>query len=92
MTSVAIFRMSQGLFIGLTEAELLAIKAKAVSLITAGVTTTSYSDSGTSVGKAITMPAKEMLSEALHALQLLNPAVYGERITVLRTDWSNLKD
>ena len=92
MTSVAIFRMSQGLFIGLTEAELLAIKAKAVSLITAGVTTTSYSDSGTSVGKAITMPAKEMLQEALHALQLLNPSVYGERITVVRTDWSNLKD
>ena len=84
--------MSQGLFIGLTEAELLAIKAKAVSSITAGVTTTSYSDSGTSVGKAITMPAKEMLAEALHALQLLNPAVYGQRITVLRTDWSNLKD
>ena len=92
MTYVAIFRMSQGLFIGLTEAELLAIKAKAVSLITAGVTTTSYSDSGTSVGKAITMPAKEMLAEALHALQLLNPTVYGERITVVRTDWSNLKD
>lgn len=92
MTSVAILRMAQGLFIGLTEAELLAIKAKAVSLITAGVTTTNYSDSGTSVGKAITMPAKEMLAEAQHALQLLNPAVYGERITVLRTDWSNLKD
>lgn len=84
--------MSQGVFIGLTEAELLAIKAKAISLITAGVTTTSYSDSGTSVGKAITMPAKEMLAEALYALQLLNPDVYGQRVTVIRTDWSNLKD
>lgn len=84
--------MAQGLFIGLTEAELLAIKAKAVSLITAGVTNTSYSDSGTSVGKSITMPAKEMLAEALYALQVLNPSVYGQRVTVIRTDWSNLKD
>lgn len=84
--------MAQGLFIGLTEAELLAIKAKAVSLITAGVTTTSYSDSGTSVGKSITMTAKEMLAEALYALQVLNPSVYGQRVTVIRTDWSNLKD
>lgn len=91
LTSFAI-QMPQGLFIGLSEAELLAIKAKAVSLITAGVTTTSYSDSGTSVGKAITLPAKEMLAESLMALQLLNPAVYGERITVIRTDWSNTKD
>jgi hypothetical protein len=84
--------MATGIFIGLSEAELLAIKAKAVSLITAGVTTTSYSDSGTSVGKAITMPAKEMLQESTYALQLLNPAVYGERITVLRVDWSNAQD
>lgn len=84
--------MSTGLFIGLTEAELLAIKAKAVTLITAGVTTTSYSDSGTSVGKAITLSAKEMLAESLYALSIINPTVYGKRITVLKTDWSNLKD
>lgn len=82
----------QGLFIGLTEGELLAIKAKALSLITAGVTTTNYNDSGTSVGKAITLPAKEMLGEAIYALQLLNPTVYGERISIVRCDWSNLKD
>lgn len=84
--------MAQGLFIGLTEQELLAIKAKAVSSITAGMVTTSYSDSGTSVGKAIAMPPKEMLAESLYALQLLNPLLYGQRITVLRCDWSNLKD
>ena len=84
--------MSTGLFIGLTEGELLAIKAKAVSLITAGVTTTSYSDSGTSLGKAITLPAKEMLAESLYALSVLNPTLYGTRITVMKTDWSNLKN
>ena len=84
--------MASGLFIGLTENELLAIKAKAVSLITAGVITVNYSDSGTSVGKQITMPAKEMLAEAMMALRSLNPAVYGEHTTVIRTRWDNYTD
>lgn len=91
LTSFAI-QMPQGVFIGLSEAELLAIKAKALTELTTGLVTTSYSDSGTSVGKAITMPAKERMAEAIYALQLINPTVYGERITVIRTDWSNTKD
>jgi hypothetical protein len=76
--------MASGIFIGLNEDELLAIKAKAISLITAGVITTSYSDSGTSLGKQITMNAKDMLAESLHALSLLDPQTYGKRNTVLR--------
>jgi hypothetical protein len=84
--------MPQGIFIGLSEAELLAIKAKALAQLTSGLVTTSYSDSGTSVGKAVTMPAQERMAEAMYALSLLNPSVYGQRVTVIRTDWSNYKD
>jgi hypothetical protein len=43
--------MASGLFIGLTECELLDIKAKAVSLITEGKTLMSYSDSGSSASR-----------------------------------------
>ena len=84
--------MPQGTFIGLTEVELLAIKAKAVASITSGTIITNYSDSGTSVGKQVVMPPKEMLAEAMYALQVLNPAVYGVRTTVIKTDWSNYAD
>ena len=56
--------MASGLFIGLTECELLDIKAKAVAMITEGKTLMSYSDSGSSASKQFAMPPKEMLSEA----------------------------
>ena len=85
-------KMPQGTFIGLTENELLAIKAKAVAMITSGTVMTNYSGSGTSVGKQVVMPAKEMLSEAVYALQLLNPGVYGVRTTVIKTEWGNYSD
>jgi len=81
--------MASGLFIGLTEDELLAIKTKAVALITAGVTLTSYADSGTSVSKAVSMPPKEMLAEAMFALSKLDNTVYGSRKSVVNTNWNN---
>ena len=84
--------MPQGLFIGLTEAELIALKTKALANITAGTTMTNYSDGGTSVGKQITMPAKDVLAESLYALQMLNPGVYGTKTTVIKTDWRNYQD
>lgn len=84
---------NSGIFIGLTEAELLAIKAKALAEVTSGVVMTNYSDSGSSVGKQVTMPAKDRLAEAMYALQLLNPSVYGQpQARVIRTDWSNYQD
>jgi len=43
--------MASGIFIGLTECELLDIKAKALSMITEGKTLMSYSDSGSSASK-----------------------------------------
>jgi hypothetical protein len=84
--------MAQGLFIGLTECELLAIKEKAVALITEGKTLMSYSDSGSSASRQMVLPAKEMLSEALLALSRLDPATYGARRTIISTDWQNRQD
>ena len=52
--------MASGLFIGLTECELLDIKAKALAMITEGKTLMSYSDSGSSATKAFAMPPKEI--------------------------------
>ena len=84
--------MAQGLFIGLTECELLDIKAKALAMITEGKTLMSYSDSGSSASKQFAMPPKEMMSEAMFALSRLDPATYGRRITMISTDWQNRQD
>ena len=84
--------MASGLFIGLTECELLDIKAKAVSMITEGKTLMSYSDSGSSASKQFAMPPKEMLSEAMFALSRLDPSTYGARRTIVSTDWQNRQD
>ncbi len=84
--------MASGIFIGLTECELLDIKAKALSMITEGKTLMSYSDSGSSASKQFAMPPKEMLSEAMFALSRLDPATYGRRVTIISTDWQNRND
>ena len=84
--------MASGIFIGLTECELLDIKAKALSMITEGKTLMSYSDSGSSASKQFAMPPKEMLSEAMFALSRLDPATYGRRGTIISTDWQNRQD
>ena len=81
--------MASGIFIGLTEDELLAIKAKAVTMITEGKTLMSYSDSGSSATKQFSMPPKEMLSEAMFALSQLDPLTYGYRRTIVSTNWNN---
>lgn len=81
--------MAQGIFIGLDEDELLAIKAKAVILITEGKTLMSYSDSGSSASKQFAMPPKEMLSEALHALRAIDPSKYGKAVSVINSTWRN---
>ena len=85
--------MASGIFIGLSEDELLAIKAKAIKSITDGVITTSYSDSGTSIGKQVVMSAKEMLDESMFALSILDPLTYGSPPkTVIRPTWRNGRD
>ena len=81
--------MASGIFIALTEDELLAIKAQALADITSGKVLTSYSDSGSSASKAVTMPAKERLAEAMFALSRLDPLTYGSRKTIVSTNWDN---
>lgn len=84
--------MTKGIFIGLSESELLAIRSKAVSLITEGKTTMSYSPGdGSSFNKQFSMKPEDMLAEARHALQLLDPKTYGKRTTVIRTDWQGFE-
>ena len=84
--------MATGIFIGLTECELLDIKAKALAMITEGKTLMSYSDSGSSASKQFAMPPKEMMQEAMFALSRLDPATYGRRISMISTDWQNRQD
>jgi hypothetical protein len=83
--------MAQGLLIGLTEDELLAIRAKAVSAITTGLNVVSYSDSGSSVSKQWALPPKEMLDEANHALYILDPQQYAalRRTSVVAVRWDS---
>jgi hypothetical protein len=79
----------QGLFIGLTEDELLAIKAKAVSMIMEGKVLMSYADSSSSATKSFALPPKEMLAEAMGALSQLDPQRYGRRRNVINVRYDN---
>jgi len=84
--------MASGIFIGLKEEQLLAIRDKAVAMITEGKTLMSYSDSGSSASKAFALPPREMLTESLFALSNLDPGVYGRRPSVVSTNWNNRID
>ncbi len=79
----------QGLFIGLSEDELLAIKAKAVSMIMEGKVLMSYADSSSSSTKSFALPPKEMLAEAMGALSQLDPQKYGRRRNVINVRYDN---
>jgi monoamine oxidase len=84
--------MASGIFIGLKEEQLLAIRDKAVEMITEGKTLMSYSDSGSSASKQFAMPPKEMLGEAMFALSRLDPQTYGRSITTISTSWATRRD
>ena len=80
---------ASGIFIGLSESDILAIRDKAVAMLKEGKTIMSYSDSGTNVSKQFVMPVKEVLAECRMALQQLDPETYGPRRTVLLSNWDN---
>jgi hypothetical protein len=84
--------MAKGTYIGLPKADLLDIYNAALAQVKAGTIITNYSDSGTSVGKSVVGDANERMAEAYFALSQLEPESYPERVTVIRTDWSNLQD
>ena len=79
--------MASGIFIGLSESDILAIRDKAVAMFKEGKTIMSYSDSGSNVSKQFVMSPKEVLAECNHALKLLDPDTYGTRTTIIRTDY-----
>ena len=79
----------QGLFIGLSEDELLAIKTKAVEMIMSGKVLMSYEDSSSSATKQFALPPKEMLAEAMFALSQLDPQKYGRRRNVINVRYDN---
>jgi hypothetical protein len=81
---------ASGIFIGLSESDILAIRDKAVSMLKEGKTIMTYSaGDGSSVTKQMVMPVKEVLAECKMALQNLDPQTYGKRTTVLRPNWEN---
>lgn len=84
--------MAKGTYIGFPKQDLLDIYNAALAQIKSGTIVTSYSDSGTSVGKTVVGDANERAAEAYFALSQLEPENYPERITVIRTDWQTLRD
>jgi hypothetical protein len=79
---------ASGIFIGLSESDILAIRDKAVAMLKEGKTILSYSPGdGSSVSKQFVMPVKEVLAECRMALQQLDPDTYGKRLTVIRPEW-----
>lgn len=65
-----------GIFYGLDEADLLAIRAKAVAAFKRGLTVVSYTDSSSSVSKQWTLPPRDLLAETSLALYALDPLTY----------------
>lgn len=68
-------------FRGLTETQLLAIKAQALADITAGKVTVGSSAGGKSFGKQVSMPADDRLRYAQDELRRLDPTTYGVKVT-----------
>jgi len=67
-----------------TEEDVLAIRARCLQNILAGVIITSWQNEGTSVGRRVVMPTKELLDACTRFLQALNPDLYGKRFSKTR--------
>lgn len=80
--------MAKGLLITFTEQEILAIRAECLKNLTTNTVVTSWSDSGTSVGKQLVMDTERLLEEVNFALQSRWPAVYGYKSRHLAADLS----
>lgn len=82
--------MAKGLFITFTETQLLELRDKAIAALSAGSQVVSWSDSGSSVSKTLTMQTDSILDEVNHALRLRWPATYGGKLRHIAADLSNL--
>ena len=74
----------------LTQAQIEAIRDKAVEQLTAGRVVMSYSDSGTSVSKSWPIDIQTVLVECRYALQVKDPQQYGaiDRVRVYNGLWN----
>ena len=72
---------ARGLFVNISEADVLAIQAKAIKLLKEGKTIMSYGDQGTSVTKGFPMEIPAVLEECIYALKELDPDTYGSNRT-----------
>lgn len=80
--------MAKGLFITRDEAWLNATLEGALANISAGTVVVSWSDSGSSVSKTITMDAQVVIEECNWALRRKFPQTYGARMRHLASDLS----
>jgi hypothetical protein len=67
----------KGIFMTLEVAEIEAIRAKAIALVTEGKTIMEYRDSGTDIRKDWPIDPPTILLECRYALQIKLPEVYG---------------
>lgn len=82
--------MARGLFITFSEAQLLELRDKAFAALSGGAQVVSWSDSGTSVGRSITMPTDVILEEVNDALRQKWPETYGAKLRHLSADISDI--
>jgi len=81
--------MATGIFADFTEAEVLAIRAQAKTLVTEGKTIMSWGSGNTTTGKQFVMPVKEVLEECRYALRKIDPAQYGALVTKARCNFNS---
>lgn len=80
--------MAKGLFITRDEAWLNSTLETALANIAAGSVVISWSDSGSSVSRSITMDAQTVVDECNYALRRKFPQTYGARMRHLSSDLS----
>jgi hypothetical protein len=80
---------ASGIFVGLPQATIEAIRDKAVALILEGKTIMSYGDGATNASKQFSMPPTQMLQEAKYALERLASPT---RTRGLYTNYNRLVD
>lgn len=81
--------MPSGLFVDFSEAEVLAIRSQAKTMLTEGKTILSWSSGSTSTSKSFVMPVRDVLEECRYALRKINPTDYGALVTRARCNFDN---
>ena len=75
----------KGIFVGMTESELLDALSTARAQAVTGQSKVNWSAAGISVGKAQNMTPHEVVQEIRFALQKIDPDTYGRDLITTRT-------